>query len=137
MNDDNNDLRASIAAIRRGDKEQARAALTHLLKRDPRNELAWLCLSVVMPTREAAGQCIEQSLAFSSADRPRIGEWLIRQGLITPDELQHALTQQVLLRRQGHAVHVGTLLVRAGFLQRDALERALLTLEYHDTPAAA
>jgi hypothetical protein len=94
---------------------------------NPQHALAWLYLSLLMPTADQAQQCLEQSLTLHSNGRPRIGEWLILQGVITRTQLEQSLTEQAVLRRQGHHVRLGELLVRSGFLNHDALERALLT----------
>jgi Tfp pilus assembly protein PilF len=119
-------LALSVAALQRGDRHAARCALTAVLKHEPQHPLAWLYFSLVMPTREHADHCLEQSFMSQHRGRPRIGAWLIRHGLITASQLEHALAEQVLLRREGVIVRLGDLLIRAGALDRDSLERALL-----------
>jgi tetratricopeptide (TPR) repeat protein len=59
------ELQAGIAATRAGDKEQARNCFIRALKHDPRNEIAWLWLSHVMPTVEQALRCIDHLLTIN------------------------------------------------------------------------
>lgn len=59
------ELQAGLLASRGGDKEQARACYIRALKLDPRNELAWLRLSSVMPSVEQALRCIEHLLTLN------------------------------------------------------------------------
>jgi hypothetical protein len=58
-------LDAGIAAVRAGQKEQARTHLLRVLASDPRHETAWLWLSGVMPTTEQALRCIEHLLTIN------------------------------------------------------------------------
>lgn len=58
-------LEAGMAAVRAGQKDQARTHLLRVLASDPRHETAWLWLSGVMPTTEQALRCIEHLLTIN------------------------------------------------------------------------
>lgn len=57
---------------------------------------------------------------------PRLGDYLIERGLITAEQLQHALQQQSDIRKtQGRAPLLGQLLVDLGILDKAALDQAI------------
>jgi hypothetical protein len=58
-------LEAGMAAVRAGQKEQARTHLLRVLSSNPRHETAWLWLSGVMPTTEQALRCVEHLLTIN------------------------------------------------------------------------
>src|SRR3972149_131929 len=57
---------------------------------------------------------------------PRLGDYLIERGLITPDQLTTALQEQSVIRKiQGSAPLLGQLLVDLGILERPVLDQAI------------
>jgi|UniRef100_A0A7C4PIA3 two-component system sensor histidine kinase/response regulator len=55
---------------------------------------------------------------------PRLGEYLVERGLVTPQQLQHALEQQTHLRDLGETRPLGYILVEMGALSREDLDAA-------------
>lgn len=55
---------------------------------------------------------------------PRLGEYLVERGLVTPQQLQQALEQQTRLRDLGEARPLGYILVEMGALSREDLDAA-------------
>jgi type IV pilus assembly protein PilB len=61
------------------------------------------------------------NLALEAANkRPKLGEVLVRNGSLTADQLQHALTQQIKLK-----LPIGQLLVRLNYLTDETMRQAL------------
>jgi len=56
---------------------------------------------------------------------PRLGEALISENLLRPDQLELALERQKLERAAGNAVPIGQLLVDMGFISRENLDQAI------------
>jgi len=57
---------------------------------------------------------------------PRLGDYLVEQKLITPDQLTYALQQQTAIRKSQSATPLlGQLLVELGILDRAALDQAI------------
>lgn len=57
---------------------------------------------------------------------PRLGDYLVEQKLITPDQLTYALQQQAAIRKSQSATPLlGQLLVDLGILERAALDQAI------------
>jgi len=57
---------------------------------------------------------------------PRLGDYLIERGLITPEQLTTALQQQAAMRKtQATAPLIGQLLVEMGILERSVLDQAI------------
>src|SRR5512134_1242265 len=56
---------------------------------------------------------------------PRMGEYLIRKGLITPDDLQKALGYQQEATAKGTPVLLGQALIELKLLERTALDQAV------------
>jgi signal transduction histidine kinase len=56
---------------------------------------------------------------------PRIGENLIKQGLLTEEQLQHALKVQAERVVAGNPILTGELLVELGFITRDNLDQTI------------
>ncbi len=54
---------------------------------------------------------------------PRLGERLVRAGVITPQQLEEALAYQHTQRQAGHSIRIGQALVALGFLDRETLDR--------------
>lgn len=56
---------------------------------------------------------------------PRIGEYLLDQGLISPQQLENALAQQRKLADQGQHQLLGQTLIKMGYVDREVLDRAI------------
>lgn len=56
---------------------------------------------------------------------PRLGEALISENLLRPDQLELALERQKLERAAGNSIPIGQLLVDMGFISRDDLDQAI------------
>lgn len=56
----------------------------------------------------------------------QIGEFLLRNNLVTLAQLHQGLAQQAILRSKGHKMMLGDVLVGCGYLQREQLNRAML-----------
>jgi signal transduction histidine kinase len=56
---------------------------------------------------------------------PRIGEYLLEQGLLSADQLQAALERQKTQTAQGQRRLLGQTLIEMGFLDRETLDRAI------------
>lgn len=56
---------------------------------------------------------------------PRLGEALISENLLRPEQLELALERQKLERAAGNSIPVGQLLVDMGFISRDDLDQAI------------
>jgi signal transduction histidine kinase len=56
---------------------------------------------------------------------PRIGEYLVEQGLLTQEQIDFALTRQRESAAQGKHVLLGQTLVQLGYLDRETLDRAI------------
>ena len=57
-------LQQGIAALRTGNKAQARQLLAHAIQEDPRNEQAWLWLSGTVESDEERVECLNRALAI-------------------------------------------------------------------------
>lgn len=78
---------------------------------------------------------VQQTLAWIPAQQQgwendahsieRLGDYLIAELLVTPTQLEAALTEQICLREQGTHMHLGQILVRHGWLSADSLEQIL------------
>ena len=76
---------------------------------------------------------LEAAIATQIETRPaavtgatgQIGDFLIRQGLITRAQLHQALAKQTERKRSGQPALLGQVLVDCGYIQQDALNRAL------------
>ncbi len=56
---------------------------------------------------------------------PRIGDFLIKQGEITDEQLKMALSQQKKAAESGEHVLIGQTLLKLGYLKRETLDRAI------------
>jgi tetratricopeptide (TPR) repeat protein len=69
----------------------------------------------------------------SSLRLERLGEYLVAQGCITPQQCAAALVEQFRFREQGRSIKLGELLVSRGYITRQALDQALelQMVDYH------
>jgi pSer/pThr/pTyr-binding forkhead associated (FHA) protein len=56
---------------------------------------------------------------------PRLGEYLVQRGLLTPDQVQRAVERQSTLQRSGVSRQLGEVAYEMGFLNRAQLDRIL------------
>jgi signal transduction histidine kinase len=56
---------------------------------------------------------------------PRLGESLVNRGLLSEDDLQHALDYQKTRAGEGQPILLGQAIVALGYLDRDTLDRAV------------
>lgn len=56
---------------------------------------------------------------------PRIGQYLLQQGLLTQEKLDEALKRQAELAEQGERLLLGQTLVQMGFIDQDILDRVV------------
>lgn len=56
---------------------------------------------------------------------PRIGEYLLEQGLLSQEDLEAALSHQQALASQGEKLLLGQTLVKLGYVDREILDRAI------------
>jgi hypothetical protein len=61
----------------------------------------------------------------STGSVPRIGDYLLRKGFVTQQQINEAVQSQHDLRRQGHRVQLGDILYTMGAVSRSQLEIAL------------
>ncbi|WP_322798285.1 tetratricopeptide repeat protein [Thermoflexus sp.] len=58
-------LREAIELVKKGDKISARQMLVEILRADPKNELAWLWLSVCVDDMEQKKYCLKRALSIN------------------------------------------------------------------------
>jgi predicted component of type VI protein secretion system len=63
--------------------------------------------------------------ALSSTGVPRIGEYFLRHGLMTPEQVRMAVERQAALQRSGSIRPLGEVAYEMGFVNRSQLDRAL------------
>jgi hypothetical protein len=54
-----------------------------------------------------------------------IGEYLVFKGIISPQQLELVLAEQIKLRQRGTSMLIGELLIHAGYVTREVLETVL------------
>jgi hypothetical protein len=54
-----------------------------------------------------------------------VGEYLVTRGIITPQQLENVLAEQMRLRQKGTSILIGELLIHAGYVTRQLLEEVL------------
>lgn len=54
-----------------------------------------------------------------------LGEYLVSKGVITSQQLQSVLAEQLRLQQRGTSMLIGELLIHAGYITRDVLEQVL------------
>lgn len=84
---EDNPLQEAIAALKAGQRSRARNLLVELLRRDARNEEAWLWLSGAVDKDSDRLICLRQVLAINPDNaRARQGvEQLLQRGVTAPD----------------------------------------------------
>jgi len=84
---EDNSLQEAIAALKAGQRSRARNLLVELLRRDARNEEAWLWLSGAVDKDSDRLICLRQVLAINPDNaRARQGvEQLLQRGVTAPD----------------------------------------------------
>lgn len=76
-------------------------------------------------TTEIAEQAVGSGRGPSDSGVPRLGEYLVRRGIVTQDQLEQAERRQGELQRQGRRISFGDLLYEMGFVSRRQLDQAL------------
>jgi hypothetical protein len=79
---------------------------------------------IVMVLSEAKA-VISEPVTEEAPVSMRLGEFLIKQNWVTPEQIEHALKEQQLLRDSGVEQRLGTILLMQGHLQLDQLAVAL------------
>jgi hypothetical protein len=54
-----------------------------------------------------------------------VGEYLVARNIITPQQLENVLAEQMRLRQKGTSMLIGELLIHAGYVTREVLETVL------------
>ncbi len=62
---------------------------------------------------------------LDSASIPRLGDYFVRRGIMSGDQVRRALQRQSELKRMGRPDHFGQIAYDLGFISRPQLERAL------------
>jgi predicted component of type VI protein secretion system len=77
--------------------------------------------------RVAIEEVVEQAVGRGQARAgvPRIGDYLVRQALLTRTQLDHALRHQEDLTSQGRRTQIGTVLVQLGYIRQPVLDAVL------------
>jgi hypothetical protein len=65
-------LQEAIQAIKRGDKDQARRLLKHVVREEPKNEQAWLWLSAVLTSPQQQRDCLQRVLQINPANQQAV-----------------------------------------------------------------
>lgn len=151
----------AIADIKAGRTEQARERLAALVRADPSHEQGWLWLADVAADAAESIRCLETVLALNPAndmarewlsytrqdkDRPgtattvqpeqdkelpRLGAYLVREGLISQEQLDEALRLQREAAAAGGQKRLGDILVDIGLVSREQVDAALQELRTH------
>ena len=66
-------LKQGIAALKQGQRAEARSLLAQVVQRDRRNEVAWLWLSGAVETDEERRLCLEQVLEICKKAGKQVG----------------------------------------------------------------
>jgi len=149
-------VNAAEQAFCQGQREVAYQMVRAALLDDPKSIDAWLWLSKLVDDTPRQRECLERVLLLDPQnntahdglerlrlqqllstvhapvlrERPagprQIGAYLVERQLITPDQLQAALCEQRDLKRYGHFVQLGDLLLQKGWVSTTTLARALV-----------
>lgn len=74
---------------------------------------------------EVEEQAVGSKSAPSASGVPRLGEYLVRRGAVTRDQLTEAEQRQQQFKRQGRRATFGEILYEMGYISRRQLEHAL------------
>ncbi|MEI6046002.1 MAG: hypothetical protein WCS37_16755 [Chloroflexota bacterium] len=123
------------------DPYEAAEILEQVVKRNPHNEVARAYLEQALARRNELDQLISNSTSFGVWSRfnthqgyqanqhqtvvPYLGEFLLRQGYITRQQLESALRRHSELAQLGSPKLVGQVLVELGFITQTQLEIGL------------
>lgn len=121
------------------DAYEAVEILEQVLARSPKNEIAKAYLEQARAKRDELDQLVSSSNSMNLWKRPSqksdlkqqdsvvpyIGEFLLRQGFITRQQLEAALKRHHDLAQRGHPKMVGQVLVELGYLTQNQLEAGL------------
>jgi hypothetical protein len=75
----------------------------------------------------------QQGIQSAAHSVERLGDYLVAEKIITPEQLEPALVEQLRLRQQGKHDLLGQILIRNGWLRRSTLEQILARqrIEFH------
>lgn len=124
------------------DAYEAVEILEQVVRRNPRNEVARAYLEQAVARRSELDQLVSSSTSFGVWSRfntpqkystggqregvvPYLGEFLLRQGYITRQQLDAALRRHSELAQRGSPKLVGQILVELGFITPAQLEAGL------------
>jgi len=120
------------------DAYEAVQILEQVVRRNPRNEVARAYLEQAMTKREELEQLVSSSNSFGVWSRfnvvqtqrreavvPYLGEFLLRQGYISRQQLESALRRHNELAQRGNPKQMGQILVELGFISQNQLEAGL------------
>jgi tetratricopeptide (TPR) repeat protein len=123
------------------DPYEAVEILEQVVRNNPRNEVARAYLEQALARRSELDQLVSNSTNFGVWSRfnkpqsyqtaprevvvPYLGEFLLRQGYITRQQLESALRRHSELAQRGSPKLVGQILVELGFISQKQLEMGL------------
>jgi tetratricopeptide (TPR) repeat protein len=122
------------------DAYEAVEILEQVTVRNPKNEIAKAYLEQARAKRDELDQLVSSSNSLNIWNKPGakkeipskqesvvpyIGEFLLRQGYITRQQLEAALKRHHDLAKRGHHKMVGQVLVELGYLTQTQLEAGL------------
>jgi hypothetical protein len=149
-------FRSAEAAAARRDLATAYSLMRQVLLENPNFVPAWVSMSTLVDDLERQRECLERALALDSEYKParerleqlrvkellatvsrfeapesrtssrRLGDFLVEEGVIMPEQLHQTLAEQSVRKRQGRALPIGLLLLQTGLVTPEALARALV-----------
>jgi MinD-like ATPase involved in chromosome partitioning or flagellar assembly len=85
----------------------------------------WMVLLMMTACPRCRTPMVEEDLAGGDPETPRIGQLLLRQGVLSAQDLETAMARQQEAERRGEDQPFGDLLVELGFATRERIEAAL------------
>lgn len=79
-------------------------------------------IDLVVPSEEKA---VGGTSNTTHQGLPRLGDYLVRRGVLTQNQVTQAVQRQNDLQRQGRRVQIGELMYQMGFVTRSQLDHAL------------
>jgi hypothetical protein len=149
-------FRSAEAAAARRDIATAYNLMRQVLLENPNFVPAWVSMSTLVDDVARQRECLERALALDAEHKParerleqlrvkellatvsrfeapeprmcsrRLGDFLVEEGAITPEQLHQTLAEQSVRKRQGSALPIGQLLLQTGLVSPEALARALV-----------